>query len=79
MTEGESKSTATQMPKEFTITIDPLGHSYCLWTDQGGVRVWAGGKITLHIEGKVIPWHGEHTMEISTRPLSLDLLGKNTQ
>lgn len=68
---GESKSAAAPMPKKYTITVDPLGTSYCLFTDRGGIRVLPGGKITLHIEGEVIPWHGEHTMEISQRPSSL--------
>jgi hypothetical protein len=53
------------MPQEYTITVDPDRQSLCLWTDQGGMRVLPGGKVTLRVEGTVVHWHGEHTMEIS--------------
>lgn len=55
------------MPQIYTITVPPDGISYCLWTDECGIRVLPGSKITLRIEGEVRPWDGGHTMEISAR------------
>lgn len=59
------------MPHDFTITLDPLGYSFCIFTDQGGIRVLPGGRITLHVDGQVIPWNGEHTHEISLHSVQM--------